>query len=127
MNSARQKKKIFWLANLRSRAIGLCTVHIFELCQVIYIGNINDCYSQSHAFTNQIKAKLNQVRVSSPENIPLEVTAIIEFSPLHVHLCLFIKFDPLPYTVYSLYKLVFYSKLSYTSEHVCVQYLSFIS
>jgi hypothetical protein len=67
----------------------------------------NDFYFQGHAFTNQINAKLNQMRVLSPEYIRTDVTADTEFSPLHVHLCLFTKFDPLPYTVYSVYKAVF--------------------
>jgi len=31
--------KMFWLASFRSRATGLQTVQIFELCQVIYIGS----------------------------------------------------------------------------------------
>ena len=45
--------------------------------------------------------------VLSPEYISLYVTADTEFSPLHVHLCLFTKFDPLSYTVFTLYKSVF--------------------
>jgi hypothetical protein len=47
------------------------------------------------------------MRVLSPDNIPVGVTVDTEFSPLHVHLCLFTKFDPLLYTVYSLYKVLF--------------------
>jgi len=67
----------------------------------------NNFYYQSHASTNHIKATLNQMHLLSPENFPVDVTADAEFSPLHVHLCLFTKFDPLPYTVYSFYKVVF--------------------
>jgi len=47
------------------------------------------------------------MRVLSPEKIPIDVSADTEISPLHVHFCLSTKFDPLPYTVYSLYKVVF--------------------
>jgi hypothetical protein len=65
-----------------------------------------DFYFQRHDFTNQIKAKLNKMRVLSPEYIPVDVTADTEFSQLHVHLCLFNKFSPLPHTVYSVYKAV---------------------
>jgi len=88
------------------------------------LGNLywdhNDFYYQGHASTNQIKATLNQVHMLSIENFPVDVTADIEFSPSHVQLCLFTKFDPLPYTVYSLYKVLFLSKLSCKTEHLRV-------
>jgi hypothetical protein len=66
----------------------------------------NNFYCHGHAFTNQFKATFNEMLVLSPENIPVDVTAATGFSPLHVQLCLFTKFDPLPNTVYSVYKIV---------------------
>jgi hypothetical protein len=48
----------------------------------------------------------------SSDNIPMDVSADTEISPLHFHFCLSAKFDPLPYTVYFCIKLYF--NLNYT-------------
>lgn len=88
------------------------TCHRFSNSTDIQImpGNLywehNDFCCHGHALTNQIKATVNQMCVWSPENIPVDVTTDTEFSRQHVQLCLFAKFDPLPYTAYSVYKIV---------------------
>ena len=83
----------------------------------------NDFYYHGHASTNQIKATSNQVLLSSLENFPVDVTADTEFSPSRLYLCLFTKFDHLPFTVYSLYEVVVQSKLSRNTEHLRLQCL----